>query len=189
MGSIVKYSLYIYWGIRTESKEEVAEKVTSLLKEIALLDDSFSSWFPVGKKKKNRIPLSIPFDKNLIASMLTISKTDFGKLPVSDLGFRFFVWAGWKSNFKSYISANCGVCTKFLVNSVSINFAGPEFPSMKLIRDVHSVMKKIFQPEAGAIWIDECITSEKGEVKYENRILESFGAIDKDGKISLNQSS
>jgi len=181
MNSISQYSLYIYWRVRPESREEVAEKLAIFLNKLAVLDDSFFSWFAVAKKKKNRIPLPTPFDKNSIAPMLKTSKTYFEKTPILDLGFSVTVWAGGKQNFR-YLSANCGVYTKSVVNSVGIYFTGPEFPSMELMRDIHGLMREVFQPEAGVIRIDENIISENGEEQYEDRVLESFGAIDEDGR-------
>jgi len=60
---------------------------------------------------------------------------------------------------------------------------------MELMRDIHSSMREIFQPEAGAVRIYERFILDDGEEEYKGRILESFGAIDQNGKVSLNQSS
>jgi len=183
MSSVVEYSLCIYWGVRPESREIVADNLTVFLSKLSALNDSFSFWYPVGKRKKNKIPLPVPFDVSSIALMLTTSKTDFGEFPVPDLGFRFFVWAGWKPKFGAHISANCGAYTKFVVNSVIITFTGPEFPSMKLMRDIYGLMREIFQPEAGAMRVYERFILDGEEEKYRGRIIDSFGKIDKNGEV------
>jgi len=185
MSEVVEYSLCVYWGIRPESKEVVADNLTTFLNRLPALDDSFSSFV----LKINKKPKKIPFDTHSIASMLTTNKSEIDNTPIPDLGFLFMAWNGKHPKFDVRISAACGLYTKRLVNSVIISFVGPEFPSMKLMRDILNLMKEVFQPEEGAIWVDERFISESGEEEYEDRIFESFGAIDKDGKISLNQSS
>jgi len=134
------------------------------------------------EKEKNRIPLPTPFDANSIAPKLITSKTYFEKAPIPDLGFGFAAFVGGKPKFNAYLSAKCGVYTKLILNKVSINFNGPEFPSIELMRDVHGLMRGIFQPEAGVIRIDEHIIFENGEEQYEDRVLESFGTIGEDGR-------
>jgi len=188
MNSVNEYTLCIYWGIRPESKELAANKIAVYLNGLVALDDSFSSWFSVGEKRSKKHLLQIPFKKDAIALMLTINKTDIDNIPIPELGFGFYAWSGLRSRLNARISAYCGTYTKRVLNSVIISFSGPEFPSMELIRDIYSLMQEIFQPEAGVIWVGECFISESGEEEYKDRILESFGAIDQDGKVTINRS-
>jgi len=177
MSEVIKYSLCVYWGIRPESREAVADNLTTFLNRLPALDDSFSLFILKIDKK----PKKIPFDKHFIASMLTTNKSEIDNTPIPDLGFGFLAWSGLHPKFNVRISAQCGTYTKWVVNSVIISFEEPEFPSMELMRDILNLMKEIFQPERGAIWVDERFISESGEEEYEDRILESFGAMDKDG--------
>jgi len=185
MECIDEYALCVYWGIRPESREVVADNLTTFLNRLSALDDSFLSFFPGVDKK----PKKIPFDKYSITAMLTTNQSEIDNTPIPDLGFRFLACSGLHPKFDVSISAKCGLYTKSIVNSVVISFNGPEFPSMELIMGIYSSMKEIFQPEAGVVRIYEKFILDGGKEKYKSRILESFGAIDKDGKVSLNQSS
>jgi len=187
MSNVIKYSLCVYWGIRPESRETVADKLTTYLHRLALLDDAFLSWFPPIKRKPKKNPQKIPINKDAIALMLTTQKTEMDHQPMPELGFGFSAWSGLNPKFNVGISADCGLYTKWLVNSVIISFRGPEFPSMELMKDIYSLMREIFQPEEGAVRIYEKIITEDGEEKYEGRVLESFGKIDENGKATIHQ--
>jgi|GEM_PF-1497479 len=187
MSCVNEYALCIYWGIRPESREMVADKLTIYLRRLALLDDALSSWFPPVNRKTKKNPLSIPINKDAIALMLTTQKTEVGHQPMPELGFSFSAWSGLNSKFKVDISADCGLYTKWLVNSVVISFHGPEFPSMELMRNIFGVMREVFQPEAGVVRIYERFILENGEEEYKGRILESFGKIDENGKATIHR--
>jgi len=187
MNGVNEYALCIYWGIRPESRELVASKMAVYLNRLATLDDSFLFWCLQGNKKSEKYLLQKPFDKDAIALMLTTQRTETDHKPMPDLGFGFWAWSGMDLKFNARISAKCGLYTRWLVNSVIIYFPGPEFPSMELMKDIYGLMREIFQPEAGTIWIDECFISENGEEEYKDRILESFGKIDENGKVTINR--
>jgi len=187
MKSAVNYSLCVYWGIRPESREVVASKMAVYLNRLAALDDSFLFWCAQGNKKSEKYLLQKPFDKDAIELMLTTQRTEIDNKPIPELGFGLWGWSGLDSKFNARISAKCGLYTKWVVNSVLIFFDGPEFPSMELMKGIYGLMREIFQPEAGAIWIDECFISEDGEEEYKDRILESFGKIDENGKVTINR--
>jgi len=189
MEYIDEYALCVYWGIRPESREVVADNLTTFLNRLSALDDSFLSWFPSVSKKPKKNPPKISFDKDAISLLLTTSKTDMDNIPMPELGFGFLVWTGLNPEFNANISAKCGLYTKWVVNSVIISFTGPAFPSMELMMDIYNLMREIFQPEAGAVRIYERFILDNGKEEYRGRILESFGAMDKNGKVSLNQSS
>jgi len=154
------------------------------LNKLVVLDGSFSSWFLVRKRRK-RTPIPTPFDKISIAQRLSACKTCFEKGPIPDLGFRFCIWTGRKSKFIAYLSADCGIYNKSTFNSVSMSFTRPEFPSIELMRDIHGLMREIFQPEAGVIKIYELIISENEGERMEDRVLESFGTIDEEFKFLM----
>jgi len=187
MKSIIEYSLCVYWGIRPESREVVADKMAVYLNRLAALDDSFLSWYSQGNKKSEKYLLQKPFDKDAIALMLTTQRTETDHKPMPELGFGFWAWSGMELKFNARISAKCGLYTKWLVNSVIISFHRPEFPSMELMKDIFGVMREVFQPEEGVILVDECFISENGEEEYKDRILESFGKIDENGEITINR--
>lgn len=137
----------VYWGARRESRERVADKLSSFLRAIAFVDPVVSSWFFTARRKSEA-------DKPLLTDLVTISQAlevsrkDIGREVMTDLGFSLGVWNGGALS----LSVRMGSDNPSIQNSVVIS-CHDSHPglSAQAARDVLDRAIAIFQPERGAV--------------------------------------
>lgn len=110
MGAIF---LGAYWGIRPESREEVAKKISQFMRSTTATNSAFSKWFKLGKSRK-KANTEIDLSEESVFKLLRTNNRDTDKTPIVELGFGFSAWNGDDSN----ISIHAGAYSSFVSNSL-----------------------------------------------------------------------
>jgi len=141
-----------YWGSRPENREEIAKKLLSFIEEISVFDASLLHWHMATPKAEKKNPPPPKLTKEYITSVLKMQKTDFGSIPMPEIGFGLMAWTKSNAKFDATLSATCGVYSERINNSVLLNFNKLKpLPPKYLLRDIFAIMVKIFDPDKAVI--------------------------------------
>jgi len=151
-----------YWGPRPESREEIAEKLLSFIEEISVFEASLLHWHMATPKAEKKNPPPPKLTKEYIASVLKMQKTDFGSIPMPEIGFGLMAWTKSNAKFDATLSANCGGYSKYLDNRINLNFDESNPPPQYLLRDIFAIMVKIFDPDKAVINFSDNFSAKTG---------------------------
>jgi len=145
-----------YWGPRPESREEISAKLHAFIEEISVFEKSLSHWNVATPRSRKKSPPPPVLNQEYIASALTMQKTDFSSVPMPEIGFGFMASTKSIAKFDAILSADCGGYSEHVNNSVFLNFNKfKPLPPQYLLRDIFTIMIRIFDPDKAVINFSE----------------------------------
>jgi hypothetical protein len=128
------YYLGAYWGLRRESVEACATRLSRHLGCLAQCDPLFSDWFLQGRTRRDASNRKIDTDPQTLAIWLAkgVSRTNTGHATMAELGFHMGLWTGGRSNADSAsLMLNCGCYSA----AVGMNSCLLELPHGRAVAD------------------------------------------------------
>jgi len=94
---IETYYAGVYWGVREESVENCAQRLTQVLNCLAACEPALTHWFEQGRTRKEALAHEVPIEAGALQKLLLSDHKpthDEGSHPV-DLGFSTGLWNGY----------------------------------------------------------------------------------------------
>lgn len=151
--------LGIYWGPRAQSLQECAELC---LNTISLLRSAgYPTFFQLGRTRREGLKHPIEESQQALELLLAkgINRTDVGRHPIPELGFRLGAWSGG-SDAESYsLSITCGCYSSRVSNVVLLALpstgAYSRGSSPESARLAFEGLVGLWRPEIAALWVGD----------------------------------
>ncbi|MGW1199544.1 Imm52 family immunity protein [Streptomyces sp. NPDC002536] len=133
-----------YWGPRTESAGECAERLADCLSRLGAVHPVLATWFRKGRNKSAASGNSVEIGSDALEKLLAggRNRTDVGGHVISDLGFRAALWN--KNSVPVAFSTTCGAspATSSVMNHFALELPEPS-----------GLAAELYDPEiAGAVF-------------------------------------
>ena len=127
-GVVGMNDLYVgaYWKARKETIYACTDRFARFLAELSACDAVFTSWYKLGKSRRQAKQVEIDFkNTDCLLDLLERGRhrKDIGKEVIEELGFHVVIWNGEKVQRESGLSISCGLYSSVqeLSNCVVIN--------------------------------------------------------------------
>jgi hypothetical protein len=161
-GADAYYVVGVYWGMREESRQACAERISAFLIALANQDAALSQWFEqVYSVKQPRVP--VPTAPERIAPLLEVNRLDFGRRDViPELGFSFSAWDGRADGVAASLGVSCGTYSSVVPNSAVVSFDPQAALSLELLRGILRSAVAAFDPDKGVVTSMETARAQGG---------------------------
>lgn len=150
-----------YWAQREETRESSAQRIAKFIKTLSSSGEEFSVWFKKGRSRAAAMLSPINTDAISIERELTVSRGDFDRKLISELGFSFAAWNGRDTS----LSATVGSWGNCVMNAVILDL-GREQPDNNY-RSILENMIAAFEPDHGVVTTYEWLPKSRGTRPWE----------------------
>ncbi|WP_224370338.1 immunity 52 family protein [Hyalangium versicolor] len=103
------YYIGAYWGARKEDAEACAQRLATMVQELAPVDPLFASWFKGAKSLKLTLQRPLELELSSIRQYLQRNlMRDDRRQPMEDLGFSVTLWNGSQGGNDVWLNIGCG---------------------------------------------------------------------------------
>jgi hypothetical protein len=99
-----------FWGDRSASRDEAAVNLSQFLSRLGSMDSRLTDWRPKGRSRRGAEGQAVlPLGPDVLVGHLREQRTDFGVVPMPELGFSFAAWNGGVAGEDAAVSCTVGL--------------------------------------------------------------------------------
>lgn len=142
----------VSWSEREESREAAAARIADFMAFLGTYGGDFATWYGLGRSRAAALRNRLDLDARSIAKKLKVSRTDYSRELLPDLGFMYSAWNGNNASFGVTIGCWCKGMSNVVHLEVRDDDGGP---SAEWYRPILEEMIRVFDPDEGVISSDE----------------------------------
>jgi hypothetical protein len=149
-------TLGLYWGARKQPLEDCADLCVSTF---ALLRDAgYQTFFRLGRTRREGLEHPIEESQDALRLLLGrgVNRTDIGRQPIPQLGFRLGAWSGDRDEESCSLSITCGSYSEHVSNVVLLKLPSSGAYSLDAApQRAHGTFERLvnlWKPEIAALW-------------------------------------
>ena len=166
---ISPYFLRAYWTGRKESPEQCARRLARMLSAFSAFDRSMATWYEQARTRKLAIDRHV--DPERLDDLLSIlnrgrHRRKSGRSDDEELGFTFGLWNGWDGAKQATISVSCGSFSKWVGNSVVLNFPADlgDLRNSERMAGILATVARVWEPDSAGVMLTAAVTVKNSTV-------------------------